>query len=89
MKKTYSISLEEDLMNKFIKLSEKLWTNKTNFLSMIITDVVKLEKITFYWYNNKEKFETKNEDFEIVTDKHIVDTINSVNWTNSNSLIFW
>jgi len=63
MKKTYSISLEEDLMDKFTKLSRKLWTNKTNFLSMIITDIVKSEQITFYWYNKKQDFEIEQEDF--------------------------
>ena len=63
MKKTYSISLEEDLMEKFTKLSKKLWTNKTNFLSMIITDVVQSEQITFCWYNKNQDFEIEQEDF--------------------------
>ena len=82
MKKTYSISLEEDLMDKFTQLSVRLWTNKTNFLSMIITDVVKSEKITFCWYNNES-------DFEIVKDEKIVDLFNSVNGWESSSIICW
>ncbi len=37
----------------------------------------------------KEENIKDNKDFEVITDKNIVNVINSVNWTNSDSLIFW
>jgi len=41
MKKTYSISLDEDLMNKFIELAESLKLSRDELLEKVISDFLK------------------------------------------------
>lgn len=41
MKKTYSISLDEDLMNKFTKLAKSLKLSRDELLEKIISDFLK------------------------------------------------
>ena len=47
MKKNISISAEEDLIDEFTSLARDFWTNRTNLLSMMMSEVVKTRSISF------------------------------------------
>ncbi len=47
MKKNISISADKELIDSFTDLAHEFWTNRTNLLSMMMTEVVKSREVNF------------------------------------------
>lgn len=64
MKKTFSVSAEEKVIEEFTLVANEFWTNRTNLLSMFMVDVIKNRQIHFNRNTpeNNSSFDSFSED---------------------------